>query len=166
MTSGVESDIARLVAPTLDAMGYDVVRVKILRGGRSTLQIMAERSDGAGTTVDDCAAISRAVSAVLDVEDPMPGAYELEISTPGIDRPLVRLGDFERFAGYQAKIQTRRPIEGRRRFRGRLLGVSEGGVRIALGDEEEADIPLDNIDAAKLVLTDDLIAATNNQRRV
>ncbi len=165
MTSGVESDIARLVTPTLDAMGYDVVRVKILHGGRSTLQIMAERSDGAGTTVDDCAAISRAVSAVLDVEDPMPGAYELEISTPGIDRPLVRLGDFERFAGYQAKIQTRRPIEGRRRFSGRLLGVSEGGVRIALGDEE-AEIPLDNIDAAKLVLTDDLIAATNNQRRV
>ena len=165
MTSGVESDIARLVAPTLDAMGYDVVRVKILRGGRSTLQIMAERSDGAGTTVDDCAAISRAVSAVLDVEDPMPGAYELEISTPGIDRPLVRRGDFERFAGYQAKIQTRRPIEGRRRFSGRLLGVSEGGVRIALGDEE-AEIPLDNIDAAKLVLTDDLIAVTNNQRRV
>ncbi len=165
MTSGVESDIARLVTPTLDAMGYDVVRVKILHGGRSTLQIMAERSDGAGTTVDDCAAISRAVSAVLDVEDPMPGAYELEISTPGIDRPLVRLGDFERFAGYQAKIQTRRPIEGRRRFSGRLLGVSEGGVRIALGDEE-AEIPLDNIDAAKLVLTDDLIAVTNNQRRV
>ena len=165
MTSGVESDIARLVAPTPYAMGYDVVRVKILRGGRSTLQIMAERSDSAGTTVDDCAAISRAVSAVLDVEDPMPGAYKLEISTPGIDRPLVRLGDFERFAGYQAKIQTRRPIEGRRRFSGRLLGVSEGGVRIALGDEE-ADIPLDNIDTAKLVLTDDLIAATNNQRRV
>ncbi len=166
MTSGVESDIARLVAPTLDAMGYDVVRVKILRGGRSTLQIMAERNDGAATTVDDCAAISRAVSAMLDVEDPMPGAYALEISTPGIDRPLVRLGDFERFAGYQAKIQTRCPIEGRRRFSGRLLGVSEGGVRIALGDEEAADIPLDNIDAAKLVLTDDLIAATNNQRRV
>ena len=165
MTSEVESDIARLVASTLDAMGYAVVRVKILHGGRPTLQIMAERQDGAGTTIDDCAAISRAVSALLDVEGPMRGAYKLEISSPGIDRPLSRRADFERFAGYEAKIETRRPVEGRKRFRGKLLGLAEDRVHIAV-DDGQAEIPLENIAAAKLVLTDELIAATGKQRRI
>ena len=165
MTSRVESDVERLIAPTLEAMGYEVVRVRMAPRGRRTLQVMAERRDGPGPTVDECAEISRAVSALLDVEDSIAGAYELEISSPGIDRPLVRRGDFERFAGHEAKIETRRPIDGRKRFRGRLVGVHGDGVRIAL-DDRQAEIPLDQIVAAKLVLTDGLIAATDKRRRV
>ena len=146
-------------------MGYDVVRVKILRGGRSTLQIMVERSDSAGTTIDDCAAISRAVSAVLDVEDPMPAAYELEISTPGIDRPLTRSADFERFAGFQVKLETSPPHEGRRRWIGRLLGLEGEMVRIET-DEGEVALPCTAIAKAKLVLTDDFVAAAERMRTV
>ncbi len=165
MTSRVESDVERLIAPTLEAMGYEVVRVRMVPKGRPTLQVMAERRDGPGPTADECAEISRVVSALLDVADPIAGAYELEISSPGIDRPLVRRGDFERFAGHEAKIETRRPIDGRRRFRGRLAGVHGDGVRIALGDRQ-AEIPIGEIAAAKLVLTDELIAATDKRRRV
>ncbi len=165
MTSRAESDVARLVIPILDALGYDLVRVKMSQVGRPTLQIMAERRDGAGTTIDDCAKISRAVSTLLDVESPLPGNYMLEISSPGIDRPLVRPGDFARFAGREVKITTRDPIEGRKRFRGRLLGMSEGSVCIAVEDGQK-EIPLDNIAGAKLALSDELIAAANKQRRV
>ena len=164
MTSRAESDVARLVVPTLDAMGYDLVRIKISGGGRPTLQIMAERQDGTGTTIDDCAKISRAVSAQLDVEEPVSGAFTLEVSSPGIDRPLVRFDDFVRFTGFEARITTLRPIEGRKRFRGRLLGVSEVGVCIAV-DSGQKEIPLDNIAGAKLELTDELIAAAQKQRR-
>ena len=165
MTSQAESDVARLVVPILDALGYDLVRVRMSQGGRPTLQIMAERRDGAGTTVDDCAKISRAVSALLDVEGPLPGHYVLEVSSPGIDRPLVRPGDFARFAGREAKITTRHPIEGRKRFRGRLLGMSERGVCIA-DEDGQKEIPLDNIAGAKLALTDELIATAKKQGRV
>ncbi|MFQ5958251.1 MAG: ribosome maturation factor RimP [Alphaproteobacteria bacterium] len=165
MTSGVESDIARLVAPALDAMGFAVVRIKMMGKARPTLQVMAERQDGTAITVDDCAEISRVVSALLDVDDPIAGAYDLEVSSPGIDRPLVRPVDFERFAGHVAKIETRHPIGGRRRFRGRLLGVSGDEVCIAVNGDR-AQIPLEDISAAKLVLTDELIAATDKQRHV
>ncbi len=164
MTSEVESDVARLIGPTLEAMGYAVVRVKVLGKGRRTLQVMAEHLDGAGITADDCGEVSRVVSAVLDVEDPFPGPYVLEVSSPGIDRPLIRRGDFERFTGLEARIETRCRIDGHRRFRGRLLGVFEGSVRIAL-DASEAEIPLEDIVAAKLVLTDELIAMAGNRGR-
>ncbi len=165
MTSRAESDVARLVIPILDALGYDLVRVKMSQVGRPTLQIMAERRDGAGTTIDDCAKISRAVSTLLDVESPLPGNYMLEISSPGIDRPLVRPGDFARFAGREVKITTRNPIEGRKRFRGRLLGMSECGVCIAV-DGGQKEIPLDNIAGAKLALPDEPAATAKKQGRV
>jgi ribosome maturation factor RimP len=116
-------------------------------------------------TVDDCADLSRAISAVLDVEDPLPGSYLLEVSSPGMDRPLVRIGDFERFAGYEARIETGRPIDGRKRFRGKLLGVSQGIVKIAL-DGAQAEVPFEDIAAAKLVVTDSLIEASLKQREV
>lgn len=164
MASGVESEVESLVAPALDAMGYAVVRVKLMGRSRPTLQIIAERTDGGAIVIDDCAEISRVVSALLDVADPIHGHYALEISSPGIDRPLVRRADFERFAGHETRIETRDPIDGRRRFRGRLLGVSGNQVRLAVGDGQER-ISIDNISVAKLVLTDELIAAARKRGR-
>ena len=154
--------IDRLIAPTLAGMGYALVRARLSGGGRRTLQVMAERSDGATMKVADCAEISRALSALLDVEDPIEGAYDLEVSSPGIDRPLVRLEDFARFAGFDAKIETARPIDGRKRFSGRLDGVNAGRVHIDLGDGTVAALPYEDIREAKLVLTDELIAASMN----
>jgi len=154
----VTEKIAELVTPSLEASGFELVRVMLTGGDQPTLQIMADRTDGTPITVEDCADISRVVSAILDVEDPIKGAYTLEVSSPGIDRPLVRKKDFERFAGFEAKLETGAPIEGRRRFRGRLIGVEGDGVRLAL-DSGEAVIPLAAIDRAKLVMTDELLAA-------
>src|SRR5712675_2493030 len=111
-------------------MGYRLVRVAVLGAGRATLQIMAERRDDASMTVDDCADISRSVSALLDVADPIAGAYTLEVSSPGIDRPLVRPEDYERFTGFEARIELARPVDGRKRFRGRLLGRTPSGARL------------------------------------
>ena len=157
----VTDKIATLVTPSLEATGFELVRVMLTGGDQPTLQIMADRSDGTSITVDDCADISRVVSAILDVEDPIKGAYTLEVSSPGIDRPLVRRKDFERFAGFEAKLETGAPIEGRKRFRGRLIGVEGDDVRLALdnGESGEAVIPLAAIDRAKLVMTDELLAA-------
>ncbi|MDZ4735294.1 MAG: ribosome maturation factor RimP [Rhodospirillaceae bacterium] len=151
--------IERLIAPTLDGMGYDLVRVALIGSvGRQTLQIMAERRDRAGMTVEDCADISRAVSALLDVEDPISSSYTLEVSSPGIDRPLTRLDDFSRFAGFEAKVELSAPVEGRKRFRGRIKGVA--GERVLIETEDgEADVPFGRIQKAKLVLTDELLAA-------
>jgi ribosome maturation factor RimP len=157
------AEIERLVEPSLDAMGYELVRVRVTGGGRSTLQIMAERKDRLEMTVENCAEISRNLSALLDVEDPIPEAYALEVSSPGIDRPLVRLQDYERFAGFEARIETKRPHDGRRKFTGRLAGVRD--ERVAIGGETgEAEIPFDEIERANLVLTDELIAASMNHR--
>ena len=157
MAAEKDFGIERLVTPALEAMGFTVVRVKLTGQPVRTLQIMVELLDGSRVSVDECGEISRAVSALLDVEDPLKGAYSLEISSPGIDRPLVRPVDFERFAGHVAKIETRRPLEGRKRFRGRLLGLVGDDVRID-GEDGVAAIPLADIAAAKLVLTDELIA--------
>ena len=154
----VTERIAELVTPSLEANGFELVRVMLTGGDRPTLQIMADRADETPITVDDCADISRVVSAILDVEDPSKGAYTLEVSSPGIDRPLVRRKDFERFAGFEAKVETAAPVDGRRRFRGRLLGVEGDEVRLAL-ETGEAAIPLSAIDRAKLVMTDELLAA-------
>lgn len=158
--------IANLIAPTLEAMGFQLVRVKLVGAQRPVLQIMFERDTGGaphdgGITVEDCAEVSRAVSAVLDVEDPIASAYRLEVSSPGIDRPLTKAADFERFKGYEAKVELGRPLEGRKRFRGRLRGVA--GDAVLLQDEEtggEQRLPVAEIANAKLVVTDDLIAAS------
>ena len=153
-------EITRLIEPSLSAMGYQLVRVQLSGGQqRPTVQIMAERSDGSGMTVEDCTEVSRAVSALLDVADPLPFSYMLEVSSPGIDRPLTRPADYQRFAGHEAKLETRWPVAGKRRFRGRLLGV-EGEVVRMKTEEGEIALPLSEIERAKLVLTDELIAAS------
>ena len=155
--------ITRLIEPSLAAMGYRLVRVAMTGGRRATLQVMAERLDDIAMTVEDCAQLSRSVSALLDIHDPIVGSYTLEISSPGIDRPLVRSEDYDRFVGFEAKIELAMPVEGRKRFRGRLAGTVEGTVRL-LTDGGEISLPLDAVARAKLVLTDDLIAAA--QRRI
>ena len=155
--------IQQIIAPSVEAMGYDIVRVQVSGTQRPTLQVMAERKDNAAMTVEDCADISRAVSTLLDVEDPISSAYTLEVSSPGINRPLTRLKDFERFAGFEARIETRFPLDGRKRFRGVLKGVEDGAVRIET-DTGPANIPFDTIQRAKLILTDALIAATASQQ--
>lgn len=155
------AEIEHLITPSIEAAGYDVVRVQFMGGDRHTLQIMAERKDRRPVTVDDCADISRLVSAILDVEDPVSDAYVLEVSSPGIDRPLVRIEDYARFAGFEAKVETNRPVDGRRRFRGRLKGVAAGNI-LMLQDNRDAEIPFAEIRRGVLVLTDDLIAASHN----
>ena len=153
--------VERLIAPSLTAAGYEIVRVAFVGGPNGALQIMIERGDRHALTVDDCADVSRTVSALLDVEDAIAGPYTLEVSSPGIDRPLTRPEDFTRFAGFEAKLETRAPIDGRKRFRGRLLGLEGDRVRIATL-EGESLLPLQELQRAKLVLTDELIAATAN----
>ncbi len=155
-THGIE----RLIGPSLEGMGFRLVRVSFGGGGRPVLQIMAEPIDGSAMTTDQCAAVSRVVSAVLDVEDPIPTAYLLEVSSPGIDRPLVSRDDFRRFAGFEARIELARPHDGRKRMRGRIKPAeAEGCVTIA--DEAGTfTFPFDDIARAKLVLTDELIDAT------
>jgi ribosome maturation factor RimP len=157
------AEISRLVEPSLDGMGYELVRVQMTGGDQPTLQIMAERKDRRDMTVEDCATISRNLSAILDVEDPISESYSLEISSPGIDRPLMRLADYERFAGFEAKIETKRPLDGQRKFSGRLVGVRGERVAIDVG-QGAAEIPFDDIARAKLVLTDELIAASMSGR--
>ena len=150
--------IERMITPTVEDLGFRLVRVLLSGSGKPRLQVMAERRDGKAMGVDDCAGISREISAVLDVEDPFDGAYTLEVSSPGIDRPLVTSQDFERFAGFEAKVETGRLIGGRKRFRGRLIGLRDGNVRIMV-DGATLDLPYPDIQRAKLVLTDDLLAA-------
>lgn len=158
-SEGKAAEVERLVAPAVEAMGYDIVRIQLSGGDRLRLQIMAERRADGGMNVDDCAEVSRAVAAILDVEDPIDSAYTLEVSSPGIDRPLTRLADFDRFAGFEARIETEQPIDGRRRFRGRLLGTRGSDIAM-ICDENEITLPFVELHKAKLVLTDELIAAS------
>lgn len=151
--------IEGLIGPTVGDLGFDVVRIQLSDGEDRQLQVMVEPIGGGGMTVDDCATISRAVSAILDVEDPIDGAYDLEVSSPGLDRPLVRIADFERFAGFEAKVEMQEPLDGQRRFRGRLGGVDGENVLLSAKNEEWV-IPFAKIRRAKLMLTDDLIAAS------
>ncbi|MFC3119131.1 ribosome maturation factor RimP [Jhaorihella thermophila] len=150
------------MTPVIEDMGFELVRVRLMSGKATTLQIMADRPEG-GIEVDDCAEISNAVGAVLDVEDPILDAYTLEVSSPGIDRPLTRLKDFEAFEGYEAKIETNQPIDSRRRFRGVLAGVEgdEVLINVAAPGSGEGTVTIglkfDWLSDAKLVLTDDLI---------
>jgi len=158
--TGLEARIADTVAPTLADMGYELVRVAVLGRERPTVQVMADRADGAMIAVEDCEAISRALGAVLDVNDPIPGAWTLEVSSAGIDRPLTRRRDWNRFAGHLARAETNLPIDGRRRFSGIALGAEGDTVRMRLDDGQEVALPFSDIRRAKLVLTDALIAAT------
>ena len=150
--------VEKLIAPTLTDLGFAMVQVKMIGSTRPTLQIMAERHDDSAMTVEDCAAISRAISAVLDVEDPISGAYTLEVSSPGLDRPLVRQGDFEKYSGLEVKIELRAAQDGQKRFRGVLAGYADDVVTIVTEDGAKA-LPFNDIDNAKLILTDELLAA-------
>jgi ribosome maturation factor RimP len=158
---GTEARIANIVEPAIRGLGYRLVRVKLSAMNGTTLQIMAERPDGT-MTVDDCEVVSRDLSPLLDVEDPIDREYHLEVSSPGIDRPLVRRSDFEQWGGHVAKIELEQMLNGRKRFRGKLAGVEGEEVRVAL-DAPAADgeafalVPLAAIAEAKLVLTDELI---------
>jgi len=154
----IDQRLARIVTPTIEGMGYALVRLRLMGGKRATLQIMAERSDGS-MEIEDCAELSRALSALLDVEDPISGEYDLEVSSPGIDRPLTRLADFDRWEGYEAKLETAEAIEGRKRFKGLLAGTDENEVLLEV-DEGTIGLDFDWLADAKLVLTDDLIAET------
>ncbi|MEM7023971.1 MAG: ribosome maturation factor RimP [Pseudomonadota bacterium] len=156
--------VAELIEPTLVDMGFELVRVLLHGGHRPTLQVMAERIDRTPMTVERCAEISRAVSAILDVADPIEGTYQLEVTSPGLDRPLTRRDDFERFRGFEARVETDVPIEGRRRFRGRLLGVVDDRLRLELTEGEQV-IPCDTIKKAKLIVTEELLAAAAAEQR-
>jgi ribosome maturation factor RimP len=155
--SAIDRRIAGLIEPLISDMGFELVRIRVMGGKSPTLQIMAQRPDGT-IEVDDCAAISTAVSALLDVEDPISEAYTLEVSSPGIDRPLTRLADFDRWTGHEAKLETEELIDGRRRFKGQLAGTDGDEVLITLDDSDVTiGLKFDWISDAKLVLTDDLI---------
>lgn len=159
----LSEQIEAIITPTINGMGFDVVLVKLLEGRQSqTLQIMAERPDG-GISLDDCAQISRQISAVLDVEDLISSEYRLEVSSPGIDRPLVRLRDYAAYVGHAAKIETVLPVNGRKRFSGPLKAV-EGNDIIITVDGKDHTLPFADIQSAKLVLTDALIKAHQAQR--
>ncbi len=147
-----------LIQPTVEGLGYELVRVVVSGRHRPTLQVMAERADRAPMTVEDCETISRAISAKLDIEDPLPDAYTLEVSSPGIDRPLVKPADYARFAGHVAKLECREPVAGQRRFTGRILSASDATLRLAM-ETGEVEIPIPSVSRAKLVLTDELIRA-------
>jgi ribosome maturation factor RimP len=159
--TGIDARVAAIVGPTLLDLGFRLVRVKITGRDGCTVQIMAERADGT-FTVEDCELASKAISPVLDVEDPIDRAYNLEMSSPGIDRPLVRVSDFARWAGHLAKVEMEIPVDGRKRFKGMLEGV-EGETAIMRRDDAGKDepgrvaLPIADIGEARLVLTDDLI---------
>jgi ribosome maturation factor RimP len=158
--AGLEGRIAAAIAPTLTDMGYELVRVAVLGRERPTVQIMADRADGALITVEDCESITHAVGAVLDVDDPIPGAWTLEVSSAGIDRPLTRVKDWNRFAGHLVRAETVAPVDGRKRFSGIVLGADETVARMRLDDGSEVSLPFADLRRARLVLTDALIAAT------
>ncbi|MCB1435785.1 MAG: ribosome maturation factor RimP [Rhodobiaceae bacterium] len=159
---GVAGRIADLAEPVCADSGYRLVRVKVTGRDGCTVQIMAERPDGT-MTVEDCAKLSRNLSALLDVEDPIRGGYNLEISSPGIDRPLVCPADFSRWAGHEAKIELAQMLDGRKRFRGVIAAADGSGFALAMtgadGGEETVRLAYDTISEARLVLTDALIAA-------
>lgn len=165
--TALELKISDIISPSLESMGYEIVRVQMQEGKRKTLQIMLDRADGKDISIDDCEKASRQISALMDVEDPIEGNYNLEISSPGIDRPLTRKKDFERFAGYEVKITLSFPHEGRKRFSGELHGLDGENVVLTLSDSKEKEqvkLPLDQIASAKLVLTDALLAANSNKK--
>jgi ribosome maturation factor RimP len=159
--SGLPARVAAIAEPVLDELGYRLVRVRVSAAADCVVQIMAERPDGS-MLVEDCEIVSRALSPVFDAADPIDTAYRLEISSPGIDRPLVRRSDFERYAGHVVKIETAMPVDGRKRFHGTLIGTEGDAVRIRRDDMEAGEntevlLPIDEMSEARLVLTDDLV---------
>ena len=157
--AAIDRRLAEIAQPVIEDLGFELVRIRLMGGKTHVLQVMAERPDG-GIEVDECAKISTALSAILDVEDPIEENYTLEVSSPGIDRPLTRLKDFDAWNGYEAKIETTELIDGRRRFKGILAGTEGDEVLITLDDQGEdvtIGLKFDWLSDAKLVLTDDLI---------
>ncbi|GLQ35548.1 ribosome maturation factor RimP [Amylibacter marinus] len=161
--AAIDKRMASIVQPVIEGLGYELVRIRLMSGKSTTLQIMAERPEG-GIEVDDCAKISNELSAILDVEDPIEAEYALEVSSPGIDRPLTRLKDFAAWAGFEAKLETSELIDGQRRFKGPLRGVEDNEVLIEI---QQGIIGLDFewLTEAKLVLTDELVAETLKTRK-
>lgn len=159
--TGLDARVASIIEPVLDSMDFRLVRVRISGQNGLTLQIMTERNDGS-MTVEDCETVSRAVSPVLDVEDPIDRKYHLEVSSPGIDRPMVRRSDFERWAGHLVKCETSVLVDNRKRFRGIIVSVDQDAFVLrrdaaSYGDEPEVRIPFDTLSDAKLILTDELV---------
>ena len=161
--ASIDRRLAEVITPVIEDLGFELVRVRLMSGKSKTLQVMAERPEG-GIEVDDCAAISTAISATLDVEDPISDAYTLEVSSPGIDRPLTRLKDFATWEGHEAKLETSEMIEGRKRFKGVLAGIEGDEVLIEI-EEGTIGLKFDWLADAKLVLTDDLIREMLRQRK-
>ncbi|MCB1339889.1 MAG: ribosome maturation factor RimP [Pseudooceanicola sp.] len=161
--AAIDRRLAEIVTPVIEDMGFELVRIRLMSGKSTTLQIMADKAGG-GIEVDDCAQISIAVGAVLDVEDPILDEYTLEVSSPGIDRPLTRLKDFDDYEGYEAKIETSELIDGRRRFKGVLAGIEGDEVLINVA-EGTIGLRFDWLSDAKLVLTDELIREMLRQRK-
>ena len=153
--TAIDRRLAEILIPVIEGMGFELVRIRLMGGKTPVLQVMADRPEG-GIEVDECAAISTAISAVLDVEDPIEGTYTLEVSSPGIDRPLTRLKDFADFEGYEARLETSEMIEGRKRFKGMLAGIDGSEVLINV-DEGTIGLQFDWLSEAKLVLSDALI---------
>ncbi|MDP3961802.1 MAG: ribosome maturation factor RimP [Pseudorhodobacter sp.] len=160
--AAIDRRLAEIITPVIEGLGFELVRVRLMGGKYRILQIMADRPEG-GIVVDDCARISTAVSAVLDVEDPIEDNYTLEVSSPGIDRPLTRLKDFDAWVGYEARLETNELIDGRRRFKGTLAGTEGSEVLIEI-EEGTIGLQFDWLSDAKLLLTDDLIAEMLRQR--
>ncbi|MEE2565448.1 ribosome maturation factor RimP [Hyphobacterium marinum] len=155
----LDDRLMALAGPVADRLGFEIVRIRVMGGKRMRAQIMAERPDGT-MSVDDCAALSRGLSEVLEAEDPIAGEYDLEVSSPGIDRPLTAPAHFERWAGFTAKLELDRLVEGRKRFTGVLAGLEKDDVLLNIkGEDETALIPFSWIADAKLVMTDELMKA-------
>jgi ribosome maturation factor RimP len=166
--TAMDRRLAAMLTPVIEGLGFELVRVRLMGGQTRTLQIMADRPDG-GIEVDECGAISTAVSALLDVEDPIEENYVLEVSSPGIDRPLTRLKDFEMWKGWEARVETTELIDGRRRFKGMLAGVEGDDVLIEIEEGKETltiGLQFEWLSDAKLLLTDDLIAEMLRQKKV
>ncbi|MEO0466007.1 MAG: ribosome maturation factor RimP [Pseudomonadota bacterium] len=155
--SAQEKRILDLAEPLAVSLGLEIVRLRITGGRRPSLQIMIDKAGGAASTIEDCERMSRSLSPVLESEDPIDGAFSLELSTPGIDRPLTRPGDFARWEGHYAKVELAMPIDGQRRFKGVILGEDDSGVHIGLDDETELTAKVHEMTRASLVLTDELI---------
>ncbi|HRK41693.1 MAG TPA: ribosome maturation factor RimP [Gemmobacter sp.] len=165
--TAIDRRLADIIAPVVEGLGFELVRIRLMGGKTRTLQIMVDRPDG-GIEVDECATCSTAISAVMDVEDPIEDNYILEVSSPGIDRPLTRLKDFDMWVDYEARLETTELIDGRRRFKGVLQGtegdevlieIEEGGETLTIG------LQFDWLSDAKLLLTDELIAEVLRQRK-
>ncbi|MDT0681579.1 ribosome maturation factor RimP [Roseicyclus sp. F158] len=166
--TNIDSRLAEILTPVIEGMGFELVRVRLMSGKSKTLQIMAQRPDG-GIEVDECGEISTMVSATLDVEDPIEDTYTLEVSSPGIDRPLTRLKDFDDWQGYEAKLETTELIDGRRRFKGTLQGTEGSEVLVEIEDNTDGEVVIglqfDWLSDAKLVLTDELIRDVLKSRK-